>query len=183
MIASETFVVVFCPPKIAAHPKLSWWLWREGFQPGNVYWHRGIERRIHTVDYNQGVKAALESGKRELMFCDCDIEPSPAKTNAFLEDRFDLQCAKCPTECGGKSWTAPESWHTGMWRAKRETLEKLGMPLFGWPTSADGTELKGCMCVPLVEKARKLGITTGHLGEAGHELRGASDGRSLIIRT
>ena len=185
MITSETFVVVFCGSVITAHPNLSWWLWHEGFQPKNVYWHRSIRRRgAHDVDYNHGVRTALESGKSDLMFCDCDMEPGPgnARTTPFLEDRYDLQCVQCPTECGDASWSSADSFHTGMWRAKRESIERLGMPLFRWPTTADGAEMTGCMCKPLVEKARQLGLTTGHVGKAGH-LLGDRHENSLIIRT
>lgn len=173
---------IFCGRDLKVHPKLIAWLLHEGFKWGEILFHRGGMRN-NAVDYNHGVLGALESGAEELLFADCDVEPGIKETRPLLESSLDLVCAKCPTECGEKSWPDEGAFHTALWRTRLEVIRDIGMPLFSWPTSWDGAHLRGCVCKRLADKARKLGYSVGNAGEAGHEPRQRCNQKSLVIKT
>jgi hypothetical protein len=177
MITSETFVVVYCGEDLLVHPKLVLWLMHEGFQPSNIYWHRSAGYSWQ-ADFNHGIKVAIESGKESLMFCDCDMQPTPALTSPFLADIFDLQCIKSDT---GTEWREG-SFHTGMWRTGRRHIVGMTPPWLEWQVTDDGCEVTGCLCKSLADKYRARGLTVGVVGEAGHVPKPKLDNSSLVVR-
>lgn len=158
---------------------MRWLTETHGIAWKNIVPMRGAGRLVDAT-YNQGIKLALESDEDEFLFCDRDLFPAPEKTDIFmLEKKFDFQCVKYPTGCAG-AFKTPDSFHSGMWRCNRSALEKIGMPVFKWKRTADGTSGIGCHCNNLVRLARIHGLTTGHVGEVFHVPR-PQDGLPDVI--
>lgn len=163
-------VIIFSyPDHKAAIPLLRWLTETQRIPWTDIVPSRGKGGgRLMDASYNDGITLALESDADEFLFCDNDIFPSPEKTNAFMAERkFDFQCVKYPTECPD-AFATPESFHSGMWRTTRAALEQIGIPVFRWKMSADGTKGIGCLCDSLVARAKIHGLTCGHVGEAFH---------------
>ncbi len=175
-------IIFSYPDHKATIPLMRWLTETHRISWGDIISVRGHGGgRLIDASYNLGVITALESDADEFLFCDNDIFPSPEKTDIFMRERkFDLQCVKCPTECGD-AFATPESFHSLMWRASRSTFEKIGLPLFKWKMSADGTKSVGCPCSELAKRARRCGLSTGHIGEAFHVPR-MKDGLPSVIK-
>ena len=171
--------VVYCDRDLKVHPTLIAWLLRI-MDWEDILFHRGGMRDA-CVDLNHGVVKALETRDDDLIFAECDIEPTIKGTQPILDSDLDLVSVKYPTECGKRSWPA-DGFHVGLWRTKREIIADIGLPLFKWPTTPDGAAISTCYCERLANKARKLGYTVGHAGEAGHTPRPIGNAKSLRIK-
>ena len=172
--------VVFCGRDLKVHPTLIAWLLHSGFAWDDILFHRG-SMRDNAIDYNHGIVKALESKADSFVFSDCDVEPTIRGTGPFWDSPLDIVCAKCPTECGERSWVGTDAFHSALWRMSRDVIVKMGLPLFRWPTTPDGSMMLGCLCSEMAYKAKKLGFSIGHAGEAGHTPRSVGESRSLHI--
>ena len=137
-----------------------------------IEWERIIftqgQGRHEAADKNKMVWSALLRDCDQFIFAEADMMPRPKDTNPLFDAPYDLSCVRYDTECGAKAWPDAQSFHTGIWTARREVLESIGFPLFHYPTNPAGTEITGCTCSTIAIKARRLGYTTGHAGTAGH---------------
>ena len=169
----NAFAVVHCYPTGHVEPRLIRWLNENG-----IGWDAIAFSNVRMIPraYNQGVRQALASGRRELIFADNDIIPSSANgnrpgTNDFLTvTDADVVC--CPCELGiPGAWARPETFHCGLWRTTREALLRVSPPWFLEKYDADGTELEQCVCAYFAAKARAAGLTIVRAGWADHRVK------------
>lgn len=177
-----TRVFVLAWPDLMVTPELLFWLLEAGFRRERIVFTRAGGKDI-AAGYNSMVKLALEGPGDEFVFADNDVRPSPKATAPFLLDNpADLVCVKYPTACGDKTWETPDAFHTALWRTRRDVLERIGLPAFRLPMLADGTAATGCTCQWFSTKARALGFTTSHAGEADHTPKcGPADKRPNVL--
>ena len=173
------FATIFTYDDYLVHPALLFWLQRAGLDSDQISFEPSNGRHVPS-DYNRGVAKALRQDADTFIFADRDIYPTP-DSDPILESKLDLVSIEYPTECGDESW-GDGGFHCGLWIAKREVITGIGLPLFRWNLNADETGLMECTCNVLADKARKLGYTVGHAGEAGHTPRPTGNAKSLRIK-
>lgn len=169
---SDAVVYIHTWPDHLVAPDLLLWLMEAGFRRERITFTRQFGRDVCTA-MNASLRRAIDSRAPWAVFCDRDMRPTPRGMRPWLEsDEFDVTCVKYPCETGAHAWGAQGGFHTGIWRARPADLARARMPVFGWPTNADGTALEGCNCQHAALRFREAGLTIGHAGACGHVPRG-----------
>lgn len=155
-------------------PPLLWWLEDHGFDR-----HRDItfihEARGFALAKCTAIRKAIESECDIAVFCEADAIPSAAATDSFFrENRYHVQCVKYDTE-NGHAFNRYDAFHSLIWRASRESLVKMAeqaskesKPLCWIETTQMGDETKACSCQSIAGLAKRAGLSTGWIGNAGH---------------
>jgi len=164
-------IILTWPDHTCAPELLFWFLNCAGLAWDEIEFLRvGNGATGNAIAYNAAIRCGIESGADAIWIADRDTRPHPINTAPILTSPLDVACVASPRECGD-CWRHPEDFHAGLFRLRRSVAVTIGLPAFHWPTSADGSELRGCCCAPFADKARRLGYTVGHAGTASHAPR------------
>ena len=107
--------------------------------------HRiAIHRHGHTdilQAYNMSMRIALASKQDYFIFCDNDVVPMDMAE--FLTAPEDVVGVQCET-ANPAAFAKRDSFHTMLWRTRREVLESLDKPIFRpFKYNEDGSEVEG----------------------------------------
>ena len=175
----NTKAIVFSFPDHRVTPALIFWLQDIGIARHNMIFTRAGGRDVCTA-YNFGIKTALESDADTFLFCDNDVFPTEKTAAEFFAGEAYIVCARYDNGCDC-SWKRADDFHAALWRTNRKALEKIGLPAFRWPTTADGALLTGCPCMAFAKRARKLGLKTAWAGAVGHQPRTKDGLRDVVL--
>ena len=172
---AATGVFVLCWPDQTCAPELTIWLTLcVGIPVNNIRWMRGSEEK--PVSKNEWIERALSSEYDDYLFSERDIRPNPHTSGPLLEAHpdADIACTHYPVK-RARAWEGPHPFHTGMWRANRDTLEHIGIPAFFPVLSAGGSRITGCSCGYFAARAARLGVRFAVSGSSHHAVARAPD--------
>lgn len=121
------------------------------------------------VAQNQSVRWFLDTTDLPwLLLVDDDMVPVSG-TGALVESEADVASATYPGQAGGFAHgQAVGSLGTGILKASRYALEKMGPPWFGVKLSKDGCSLTECVCDWFARRAKEAGFYPVKAGICGH---------------
>ena len=167
LVPSQTLAVISAYPDGQCDPSIIGFLAEHGFLLDES--HLVVANvRVNDVVVNHNTiigKVFLPSKMEHLLFIEKDIGLGQF-TELFLEDVRDVVCVKFNTG-RRQSWLS-DGFHTGMFRTRREVLQKVTPPWFMTEYSQDGTAVVKCLCMHFADKARAAGFTVGNAGLAHH---------------
>ena len=166
---NKCLAVIAAYPDMMVSPQLIAWLHSIGVV--NIETHRHGDGRID-CGYNHGVHIALASDFNQFIFSDNDIWPSVA-SNPFLKAKGDVVSCRYGT-LGNESWDEPDSFHAGLWRTNRKSLQAVGIKPFRWVYDELGTHAVECLGAGFARRAKAAGLELAYAGTAVHEPRSQS---------
>ena len=171
----ETYAIVHAYPTGHVEPRLLEWLQRG---PPAADWDSVAVMNVKGIDvsYNRGVRRALATGRRHLVFADHDVIPTAATDRHAGTDEFwgscqaDVVCCPCRLDIEGV-WGDPAAWHAALWRTTADVLAAIPPPWFAETLTDDGTARDGCLCSYFARKARAAGFVVARQGWADHPVK------------
>jgi len=161
---------VNCFPRGHCDPTIPVWLIQAGLSAKRFMTYSKREYPIETC-YNLAIKAAIENPVLKdvgwFIFSDNDmilgeeLQPWFSAEGDVVGVTYDMGDLN-------RTWGRSDSFHSGLWRARRDVLERVHAPWFDTVLTDDGCDIDKCCCEYFARKVRAYGYTITRAGWAGH---------------